>query len=311
MYDTINMWLSRDLVVNTDLLATIPYHLTQITNEGYNTRTEQHYISGNLGNYKVGISENGLSLKGSLAKFYLDDNLQILTRQDSQRAIELMSDVLHLPIQKAKVNRLDIGYNIKTKYPTESYYNFLGDAQYYKRLMQPKSIYYQNNSRQLIFYNKIAESKSKGVAIPPIYQGANLLRYELRFMRGVSKQLKEEVTAKTIYNEDFYIKAIDKWHSNYQSIKKIHILNLDHQNMNSPKDFFSQLIATQLHQMGLNEALQLVEDLRSKKTFKKAEYYSRIKRDIKKYFSNPQQTEEPEQITELNTKLDRAVKNYR
>lgn len=311
MYDTINMWVSKDIVSNTDLLETVPCNLTSIENEGYNVMTEQYYTSGSLGNYKVAVSANGVSLKGSLAKFYLDNNFAILTRQDTQRAIELMSDIIGLPIAKAKINRLDLGYNFKTKYPVESYYNFLGAAQYYQRLAQPKSIYYRNNLRQLTFYNKIAEAKSKGMTIPLIYENSGVLRYELRYMKQVSKQLKEAVTAQNLYNEDFYIKVVDSWFSNYQKITKIHIPNLDFKAMKSPKDYIYHLTLLGLHSKGLNQALQEVELLRQMNIFSKKEYYSRLKRDLKKLAQDKKQNTISEHIKELDKKVLRVLKNYR
>lgn len=311
MYDTINIWIGKDLVANTDLLATIPYSLTSISNEGYNRKTEQSYISGNIANYKVTASSNGVSLKGSLAKLYLGDNLQILTRQDSQRAIELLADTLHLPIQKAKVTRLDIGYNFKTKYPVESYYPFLGDARYLKRLVQPKSIYYSNNIRQLVFYNKIAEAKSKGALIPSIYQDSNLLRYELRYLKRVDKQLNNNVLVKQIYNEEFYIKAVESWYSNYKKINKVHSLTLDNYTMNKPKDYFHYLMLLKLKEIGLNKALEEVEGLRAKGVFDRGEYYSRLKRDIKKHYLSANIISDSEHILELDKKVSRVVKNFR
>lgn len=311
MYDTINMWVSKEMVSNTDLLGTIPYNLTSIDNESYNPRTEQYYTNGYLGNYKVSVFDSGVSLKGSLAKFYLDNNFEILTRQDTQRAIELMSDVIGLPIAKAKVNRLDLGYNFKTKYPVESYYNFLGAAQYYQRLVQPKSIYYRNNLRQLIFYNKIAEAKNKGIAIPSIYQNSPVLRCELRYMKQVSKQLKEAVTVQKLYNEDFYIKVVDSLLSNYQKITKIHIPNLDFKAMKSPKDYIYHLTLLGLHSKGLNQALQEVELLRQMNTFSQKEYYSRLKRDLKNLAQNKKQNTISEHIEELDKKMLTIVNNYR
>ena len=314
MYDTIHLWISKEVAAKSNLGATIPYNLTEITNQGYNYRTEQEFTSGKLGNCKVSISESGVSIKGSLAKFYLDDNLQILTRQDTARAIELLSDTLELPMQKAKVNRLDIGYNFKTTYPVESYYNSLGDARHYKRLLQPQSINYTNQSRQLIFYNKIAEAKSAGVVIPPIYQNSNLLRYELRFLKGVPKQFQQEVTAQTLYNEEFYIKVIDKWHSNYQKINKIYSVTdimKSIETIKSPKDYIYHLTLLGLFSKGLNQAIEEVELLRKLNAFDKPEYYSRLKKDLKNLAQSPIHTSTSEHIEELDKKVKRVTNHYR
>ena len=78
-------------------------------------------ISGHLQNLRVSISDSGVGVKGSLAKFYLNDNLQQLTRQDSQRAIELLSDTLQVPVSRAIVSRLDVAHNIMLDHPISSF----------------------------------------------------------------------------------------------------------------------------------------------------------------------------------------------
>ena len=150
MYDTINLWLPMDKAGSFDLSKTLQ-SLTGITEH---TRDDgQVYVSGYLNNYKVNISGQGVSLKGSLAKYFLPDNFHTLTRSDSARAFEMMADELYLPIQKAKVNRIDFAQNFLMNFEPEAYYNFLGECQYYNRQPQSKSLYYTNGLRQKLFYN--------------------------------------------------------------------------------------------------------------------------------------------------------------
>ena len=72
MYDTINLWLPIDKANGFDVNKTMQ-HLSNITEHSRNDG--QNYVSGYLDNYKVNISEQGISLKGSLAKYFLPDNL--------------------------------------------------------------------------------------------------------------------------------------------------------------------------------------------------------------------------------------------
>jgi hypothetical protein len=130
MYDTVNLWLPVERA-GIDLLAQIPQYLSGITE--HCKEDGQLYISGILGsNYKVNISPQGISFKGSLAKYFLPDNFHTLTRSDSERAIEKMADEIHLPMKQAKVTRIDFAQNFIVKYPPEAYYNYLGDCQHYR-----------------------------------------------------------------------------------------------------------------------------------------------------------------------------------
>ena len=76
MYDTINLWLSFENITNFNLSKTLE-KLSGITEH---TRANETYISGYLKNYRVNISEQGVSLKGSLAKYFLSDNFKTLNR---------------------------------------------------------------------------------------------------------------------------------------------------------------------------------------------------------------------------------------
>ena len=121
MYDTINLWLPIDKAGSFDFSKT----MKNLSNVTEHTRDDgQIYASGYLKNYKVNLSEQGVSLKGSIAKYFLPDNFHTLTRSDSARAFEMMSDELYLPIQEAKVSRIDFAQNFMMEYDPQAYYSF-------------------------------------------------------------------------------------------------------------------------------------------------------------------------------------------
>ena len=153
------MWLSKDSAGSANLLTEIPSYLEGIAQH---KKRDQFSITGSLKNLRVSIHGSGLSVKGSLAKYYLNDNFQTLQRADAQLAFEQLSDEFHLPIAEGKVTRVDIAQNFITRYAPETYYPYLGDCQYFKRLVQPNSVYYKNQNRTKLFYNKVAEGKKKG-----------------------------------------------------------------------------------------------------------------------------------------------------
>lgn len=311
MYDTTNLWLSTDKVNGLDITRTLHY----LSNVIEHSRDDgQTYYSGVLGqNYKIICSSLGVSIKGSLAKFYLSDNFKTLTRSDTEKAIEKLADELNLPINKAKVSRLDFAANIMMDCKPEKYYDYLGDCRYYNRLVQPKSIYYTNGLRQKIFYNKIAEANSKKMIIPDVWKGQNVLRYELRFISRLPKEFnKAEVTASHLYDEKFYMDVFDRWHDEYETINKKQNINMNFDNISSPKDFERQLMLKAIDDIGGPErAMQIIEELRDRKVFSKPEYYSRLKKGIKSLCNSPRHTTKSDLISELDKKIAECKSYYR
>jgi hypothetical protein len=235
-----------------------------------------------------------------------------LQRQDTQRAFEQLADEMHIPVFNAKVTRADLAQNYPVKYPTESYYIYLGESQYFNRFIQPHSLYYSNQNRTKLFYNKIAEGKKKGYKIPEIWTDCNILRYEYRLTGRVAKSLKkDEIQAKDLYNESLYIYFINEYIQEYENIKKNSLINFNLDTMNSPKDFFKQIALLKIQEIGQNEVMKLVEDMRAKQVFDKKEYYSRLKKDIRDLCQIPEITESSELITELNQKIRGLKSNYR
>lgn len=309
MYDTINLWLPMDKIGRFESAKTCQ-NLTDITEH---SRQDGHvYMSGFLNNYKVNISGQGVSLKGSLAKYFLPDNFHTLTRSDSARALEMMSDELCLPIDKAKVSRIDFAQNFLMDFNPEAYYPYLGDCQYYNRFVQDKSIYYKNGLRQKVFYNKIAEGKAKKLILPDVWNGQNVLRYEIRFISRLLKQFnRAEITASSLSDVNFYMTIFDRWLAEYEAINKLHSINFNLLDMNSPKDFWKQINLMAINMIGQDKIMQEVENLRHQKAFDKPEYYSRLKKEIKDLCKNPKMTESSDLVAELDKKIKASKKYYR
>lgn len=309
MYDTINLWLPINRAANVNLSNTTS-KLSNVTE--HRRKDGEVYVSGYLDNYKVSISGHGISLKGSLPKYYLHDNFHSMTRSDTLRSIEKMEDELYLPVQKAKVSRIDFSQNFLMNYEPETYYKFLGESQYYNRQPQTKSLYYTNGQRQKLFYNKVAEGKAKRLLMPEVWIGQNVLRYEMRFTSRLPKQFnRPEITAKILSNEKFYMEIFDKWLQEYEAINKLHNINFNTSKMNSPKDFWKQMNLMAVNIIGQDKIMQEIECLRQQKAFDKPEYYSRLKKDIRKLCKTPDMTSASDLISELDKKIKNVKRYYR
>ncbi len=310
MYDSINFWIDRYLVDNYNL-STIAACLSGISEH---QSDRGYFINGSLNNLKVNIYESGVSIKGSLAKFHLTDNLHTLTRSGTQQAIEHLSDVLSLPMDKAKVTAVDLATHFIMKYPPNNYYSFLGAKKYFNRLQaSPDTLYYNTKPKQLIFYDKSLEATAKNVNIPPIYKDANLLRYELRHKGRLNKQFNmPEFTGATLYNERFYIDIINRWVKEYMNIQKIQRFTLQNiENMKKPSDVMDMIFGMLLIKAGQGEIDCIVNDLKAKKAFTDPKYYTRLKNSLKDKMNKPEITEKSDLIKELDQNVKQIKQYYR
>jgi hypothetical protein len=309
MYDTIHLWLPIYDTGRIDVSKT----LQKLSRKTEHIKQDgQVKVSGSLRNFKVTLSELGISLKGSLAKYFLNDNFQTLTRSDSAKAVEMISDELILPFLNAKVTRIDFAQNFIMDFEPKAYYKFLGDCQHYERKTLSNSLYYTNGLRQKLFYNKKAEGKAKGLTLPEVWNGQNVLRYEMRFTSRLPKQFNQaEITASSLSDEKFYMAIFDKWLAEYEAINKLHSINFNLSNMNSPKDFWKQINLMAINMIGQDKVMQEIENLRHQKAFDKPEYYSRLKKEIKELCKTPEMTAPSDLMAELDNKIRASKKYYR
>jgi|WetSurMetagenome_2_1015567.scaffolds.fasta_scaffold08895_7 hypothetical protein len=249
MYDNLNFKIRGD--VGVDYLSETPnyFHAT-----GEHLFDNNMVITGDLNGFKVAVNERGVNVTdGSLCKWFLGDNFQTLGRGDTQRAIEKLSDTLHLPFDKAKITRIDAAQNIIVKYPIPVYLNHLGELQYYTRepMIKDGSLYYESKGKRIIFYDKVREQKRKGHLIPEMYAGQNVLRFETRYLQRLPSIFKvEKVTGELLYDEAFYIDIFHRWLSTYKSIKKINDINLNFGIMKTKQELYKMGLVSLIEQRG-------------------------------------------------------------
>ena len=311
MYDTVFLRLTQAEVSGVDFLEEVPCFLEDV---GEHIYSGFPFITGNLNGLKVTANRYQLKVKdGSLCKYLLGDNFQTMGRGDTQRAIEKLSDTLHLPMGKAVVTRMDIAQNFIVKHPPQVYLNHLGALRYANRLQEPSGLYYSLNGGRLCFYDKNKEQKSKREEIPDLYNGRNVLRYERRYTQRIAAKFGvAEVTGAMLYNEAFYIEALNRWKADYQAIQKINDITLNFQAMKTKQELYKMGILSLTEQAGgqveminqINEAQQRGE------LTKKQAYDLRVAVNeacqLKEGLTAPN-----EAIQELDKKVAEAVRFYR
>jgi hypothetical protein len=306
-YDTVNLWLPCEQAGRFNPLE-VSKRLNKI-NDGCNRHTGEHYYSGYAGdNIRVFINSDGISLKGSLAKYFFSKPTSILSHKESLYAIEKLSNELSLPINKATVRRIDLACNIVTNHKPEAYYPFLGNSRhFYRELVFDESLYYKQKSKQkeLTLYDKVAELRTKQQSIPKEWNGKNMMRIELKYLKGVANQFnRPEILASTLHEGSFFLDMVNKWLAEYEAIEKLNILNVNYEAMKTPKDFKDHLLQMKINELGQLKTMEIIEQMRAMNVMQRPESYSRLKSDIKQLFNNPKQTKESELITELNEKVN-------
>ena len=310
MYDNIDFKIRADELKGIDFLTETPCYF-DVKGEHY--FNGEMVLTGYLDTLKISASKNGVKVSdGSLCKWYLGNNFQTLTRKDTQRAIEKLSDTLHLPINKANVTRIDLAPNIIVKYEPDIYFSHLGDLNHYTRFAQKGSLYYNNAKKQIILYDKVREQKAKGQPIPELYQNKNVLRYEMRFKSRLREQFKtDSLTADLLYNEAFYIAIIDRWYNEYKAINKLNDLTLNFEQMKTVKEFKTAGLLTLIDQQGGELAmLQKINEAQKKGELTKKQAFD-FRKEIKEACKMKFATIQSDVIKELDQKIYEAKRFYR
>ncbi|MDE6824554.1 MAG: hypothetical protein K2J27_07490 [Duncaniella sp.] len=315
MLDTVNFKLTQAEVEGVDFLTEITPYLNP-DGVAFHDYNGQQVVTGKTGNLSVSISPYQVRVKdGSLCKWMLGDNYQVMGRADIKRAVERLSDTLHLPMDRAIITRLDVGLSIPVREPTANYFNHLGVLNYAKRLANDGSLYYYRHSQaeRLCFYDKNREQRDNREAIPDLYRGVNVLRYEQRYMARLPSLLGvAQVTGAMLYDEGFYITLLKRWRDAYRAIRKVNEITLNFQAMKTKRDLQTMGILAMVERVGgevemiahINEA-QKRGDLTAKQAF---DLRQAVKSACK---VRDGLTAPTEAIIELDKKIAEAIRYYR
>jgi hypothetical protein len=307
MYDNVDSTLKREQAGNISFLDVVPQYMTDFISEGNSKYGE--YVTGYLDNLKINVNANRVKISnGSLCKYYLGDNFKTLGKGDTKKAIEKISDSLHLPFEKAIVTRIDLAQNFIMQHNDKVYYPYLGEAPFYKRLEADNGLYFNNQLRQLVFYDKVHEQKQKRQNIPELYQDRNVLRIEMRFKKKLGKQFKKsEITAGLLYDEAFYNSIVNRWKDEYFAIQKINSKLSTMKPTGSKKEFIENLALFTLLDLGQPQVLGIVKEWQETGEISKKQAYD-IRKFVKDIAKTPMYEKGNDLINELNRKVKEAAR---
>lgn len=305
MYDNIDFILRKENCPGVDFLATIPQYLSSSGIAHGVDRFGQKYVSGYYENFCIKVTEPRIKIyKGSLCKYFLGDNFKTLSRSDSMRAVEKMSDELHIPVDLANITRIDAAQNLIVQHPERAYYSLLGEAQYYERAPKGNGLYYNNNLRTLVFYGKEHEQKVKGQPIPELYRERHIIRYEMRYKERLAKQFnRPEIIAATLYDELFYTEIVNRWRDEYRAIKKNKSNLFNMKPTGSTKELLANLALIAILEMGQPNVLNIVKIWQEGGEISRKQAY-----DLRTAINSLSNCPKGEAGSELIIELDRKIK---
>jgi len=302
MYDTIDLKLPIEEAGGANLLNDIPGRLTRCSKHTYDNFTT---IIGYHDSLKVIVSEQAVKIQdSSLCKWYLGNNFQALSRGDVRRAVEMMSDELHLPMTRANITRIDVAQNFIMKHEKAVYFDHLGTLQYFQRFRQNNGLYYSNSNKTLLFYEKVHEQAVKGQPIPEMYHGREVLRYEQRYKKRLLQCFNlPEMKARTLYDPAFYQEIVDRWRSEYEGIKKINDIQINYNMVKTKKDQAIQAILYYVTHRG--GELSVINEIRE--AYKRGELTKKQAHDLKNQVEKACQAKELTCSSDVILELDKKV----
>jgi hypothetical protein len=310
MYDNIDLKLGMEEAHGVDLLNEIPGRLTRSSVTTFADGAIS--ITGYLDKAKIQVTAQAVRLKEtSLCKWFLGDNFQGLSRGDTKKAVEKLSDLLLLPMDRAAVTRIDVAQNFIMRHEKAVYFDHLGGLQYFNRFQQNNGLYYSNINKTLLFYEKVHEQQDKGQPIPAIYQGRQVLRYEQRYKKRLLQCFNlPELRASLLYDPVFYTEIVNRWKREYEKIKKINDIQINYSMIKTKKDQANQAILFYVSQRG--GELNVINEIRE--AYKRGELTKKqahdLRQQVEEACKSDVMTSSSDVILELDKKVKEAARFY-
>jgi len=306
MVDTIKLWYPYP--PNKKIIEALKNSYDVISHT-----TGEVSVGGHHANLKIYVKDYGVKIEGSLCKFYKGSNALEFTRDEVKKAIEKLSDHLHMNIDEATVQRFDIGSNLIMNEPVGTYLGICGEpratGRYKIARFDEETVMYMNDRRTITLYDKVRERKGEITFPLEVLQGKHILRCEVQFKRRVAEQLKEPVTAALLYDPRFYKKALGIWEDELLGIKLKRHLKLNREvNM---KDFINYLALCGMESLGGEEVCLPMLKQASKNGTLNRQQYKRLKDKIRSLKTHEGLTEEIEAAKELRQKIKAAAMYHR
>ncbi len=224
--------------------------------------------SGKLGKFDIMFKADYIRISGSLAKYYLGNNVATMARSDIEKAVAKMSKDFGLDVSNFDVWRIDIGATFLMNHSVCNYLAYLESCPRYKPVLYPESKMFINGQRTLIFYDKVKDvikKESKHVIQQLKTNGVfretdNYFRYEMQIKRKTRKTFGlTEFKARHLYDEKVYIKMIELWQREFFKVKKKReIMDFQSEEQINPGVLKNSLASIGLENLGKQELIDML-----------------------------------------------------
>ena len=272
MFDTIKFVIQeKDINYEMCFLEEIPCRISIEKCTG-------NRVIGRIKNIRIEVRGATLIVEGSLLKYYQGNNYaDYLTRWRTKAMVDTLSEILGVPLEKAKITRIDIGFCYNMKNPVWLYLTRLTfEGGYFRSHINKETLYFNKYDSMLCFYDKIKEMEKhkelKEVEELKELNVTNVLRYEFR-LKKVSKTFRKTIKGTDLYDIEFCQAVLDIWYNRYMNLQKTFETELSAINFYSKKDFKLFCVAFTMSRLNLFCALE--------EAFAKGEITSKKKYDIK------------------------------
>lgn len=273
-------------------------------------------VSGNWRGMRVYASRFDFCVSGSLPKYATRGNVTPLSRESVKWALQWLSEDLGLPMDKANVRRLDVSAVLEMQEAVRLYLRKLGRWGRTFFVQLNNGILYTRRDGALEFYDKRREVMRDGgevwvgdselVVVSSLPD--NMLRYELRYLRRISQQLKiNELRGADLYNRTFYGRMINEWERQYNCIDKINQVDLGMKEITGIKELKNVALIHYIESKGGKTAmLGHIDEMRQAKRITKKQAQA-LREGVNEAFNAQALTAGGDELVQ---ELDTAVKTY-
>ena len=305
MYDSLVLILTNEYDPTINFLNVIPKEL-KINSEGIEYGIP--YVKGSFRNIKVRITKSKIKIEGSIHVFCKGNNLEPMSFHEFIEAINLLEQMLQQPIEHARVSRLDFSGNMLLKHPIEAYFTYFGQKSRFKKQVFDNGINYNSEELILVFYDKIKELKQKREVVPEYFEGKNVLRFEMRFMRKLGKSFHVyELKLNTLKEPAFFNQLCLKWRQEFKSVAMEMISPVGLNPTGSKPKLLEELALLHIHQIGIDSFLNEISSWQAIGEITKKEAYE-IRKFTKEKAAEKYPLAENQLIQELNQKIKVAAR---
>lgn len=296
--DTVGLFLDLDKLGGTDINTLLLKIEAKPFRGGY---------KGRYKDFTITIYETGVSIYGSFSNYFVGLT-RVLSFSDLKDAVGQLEKELNLNLQEAKLNRVDVNWNVCTAKPVEAYNKFLFlDLSRFTRLEMAAGVHFQTGSKVLTIYNKTAQLKAKKIKVEDI--PLNWLRVEFRIMNSVKKRLG------AVYLKDLFIPKnilllLDQLRKYYYKVQKRTEPLFSTGVVKNQQDYLDMLQRQGCEARGgIDMIFKDIEHMDSRKVFKSRNQKCRLRNKLKELLQKKNVTILNPLVEELNKKFEMDYQN--